>query len=1248
MKRAGFIFGIFVLYLTTGVIVLAATSVPNEIKQPGTQPGEAGNLESPDKCDNCHGGYDHAVEPTFNWQGSMMANASRDPVFWATLAIAEQDFPGSGDLCIRCHSTSGYYAGRSVPTDGSGLQAADATGVECDFCHKMTNTNQLEHPGVMNPPYIANDGGTPAIGYYGSGMAALSAGSAKLGPYSDADARHQWAQSLFHRDIDFCGVCHDVSNPAVGDLAHNNGTLPSGDPVIASGELGSPVELKAAFNNLPFQYGIVERTYSEYKAGALSKTLVSDYATLPADLQAGAIQAVSINGGDYADGAARYYSCQTCHMKAVTGYGANKANLPLRTDLPLHDMTGGNYWMPDVIKYQNSAGTLRLGGGLTATQISAIDAGKLRAQQQLELAASLSVSSNTLKVTNLTGHKLISGYPEGRRMWLNFKWYDTNGNLIREDGAYDTITVNINGAPTQVKSILNLDDPNTKIYESHPAMTQEWANQLLGLGYDPNLPLSFDRITGQPDYTLADLAAQAPGTAYKTFHFVLNNTILKDNRIPPYGFSYEEARKRNALPVPANQYGGTPGGTYNYWDTLTLNPPTGAVSGTINLLYQPTSWEYVQFLYEANDGSNTFLAQEGTNLLDAWLNTGMAEPYVMASTTWGAPQGPGAFSKNSPTNGATGVSTNPTLSWGTSGGATSYEYCLNTANVCNTWTSTGANTSVTLSGLNEGTLYYWQVRAKKDSQITYANGSETTLWSFTTMTTPPAAFNKSAPANGATDISTSPSLSWGTSTGATSYEYCYDTSNDDDCTGWSSTGTATSIALSGLSDGTTYYWQVRANNTGGITYANGSETAYWSFTTLTTVTPPGAFIKTAPLNGAAGVPTSPTLEWGASSGATSYEYCYDTSNDDACSTWTSTGTSTTKTLNGLSEGTTYYWHVRAINTGGTIYANGSATAFWSFTTLTTVTPPGAFNKISPENGTTGVSTSPTLEWGASSGATSYEYCYDTSNDDACSTWTSTGTSTSKALTGLSEGTTYYWHVRAINTGGTTYANGSATAFWSFTTPITPPGAFGKTAPLNNATNVTTSPTLEWEPSTGATNYDYCINTTAACTTWTSTDVSIQVVLSNLNEGTTYYWQVRAINSVGTTYANGSESAFWSFTTVTSIIPPSAFNKSTPVDGATDVPINLDLTWSTSTYATSYEYCLSLVNSCAEADWLTNGASISKTLSGLSNNTTYYWHVRAKNSMGTTYADGSPTALWSFTTTSQAAETWNIFLPLIIK
>lgn len=620
----------------------AALVVPNEIQQPGTQPGEVGNLESPDKCDNCHGGYNSAVEPAFNWRGSMMANAGRDPIFWATMAIAEQDFDGSGDLCIRCHSTGGWYAGRSTPTDGSGLMAGDADGVDCDTCHKMTNPAGSEYLGVMNPPFVANNELIPATGYFGSGMLSLWGGNEKLGPFSDAVARHQFLQSQFHRSKDFCGSCHDVSNPAVGDLAHNNGTQPTGDAVVASGVPGAPLDQKAAFNNFPYQYGVVERTFSEYYAGALSNTRVSNYTSLPADLKAGAVQAAfNSAGGNYLDGTPRYFTCQTCHMRAITGKGCNKAGVPTRSDLPLHDMTGGNTWMPDAIIYQNNAGTLRLGGGLTPTQISALNAGKSRALQQLQLAASLSLTGNTLKVTNLTGHKLISGYPEGRRMWLNVKWYDDGGALLREDGKYGPLTVSLNGLPAQVNSLLNLSDPNTKVYEAHYGMTQEWANQLLTLGYAADLALTYDRLSGEVDYTLGQLAAQEPGTAHETFHFVLNNTILKDNRIPTYGMSYDQARVRNALPVPADQYGGAgAGSTYNYWDAVTLNPPTGAASAQINLLYQSTSWEYIQFLYRANNGQNAFLGSEGANLLQAWLNTGMASPQIMASTMWGTPPAP--------------------------------------------------------------------------------------------------------------------------------------------------------------------------------------------------------------------------------------------------------------------------------------------------------------------------------------------------------------------------------------------------------------------------------------------------------------------------------------------------------------------------------------------------------------------------------------------------------------------------------
>jgi hypothetical protein len=630
------------LWVSAALPAYAAETVPTDIQMPGTQPGEIGNLEAPTKCDNCHGGYDAAVEPAHNWRGSMMAHAGRDPIFWATVAVAEQDFDGVGDLCIRCHSTEGWIEGRSTPTDGSALTRRDASGVACDFCHKATNPNDSEWLGVQNPPFVANDGGTPATGYYGSGMASLWAGNQKLGPYNDAEARHQFQQSQFHRSPDFCGMCHDVSNPAVGDLAHNNGAQVPLPPGSYSGVPGAPVDQKAAFNNVPYQYGIVERTFSEYKAGLLSTTLVSAYSTLPADLQAGAIQfayeraLIAGTNGNYADNSPRYFTCQTCHLPATEGKGCSKGGAPTRRDLPQHDMTGGNYWMPDAILYLDGQDKLRLGGGMTTDEISGLMDGKLRAMANLSRAATLSASGNTLRVVNLTGHKLITGYPEGRRMWLNIKWYDGGGALLREDGAYDWLTVSLDGDPISVRTIVDLHDPYLRIYEAHYGMTQEWANQLLALGYPSSLVLSYDRITGQQDYTLGDLAAQALGTCHETFHFVLNNYVTKDTRIPPYGMRYDEAMIRNALPVPANQYGDPgAGGTYDYWDEANLDPPAGAASATIDLLYQPTSWEYIQFLYLANNEQNVFLADEGEYLLEAWLNTGMAEPYVMTSATWG-------------------------------------------------------------------------------------------------------------------------------------------------------------------------------------------------------------------------------------------------------------------------------------------------------------------------------------------------------------------------------------------------------------------------------------------------------------------------------------------------------------------------------------------------------------------------------------------------------------------------------------
>lgn len=311
----------------------------------------------------------------------------------------------------------------------------------------------------------------------------------------------------------------------------------------------------------------------------------------------------------------------------------------MRADLPLHDLTGGSYWMPEAIQYLDNLGLLMLGGGLTAEETAAMNDGALRSRHNLTRAASLTVEGNSVRVVNLTGHKLISGYPEGRRMWLNVRWYDDTGTLVAEDGAYGDLQVVLDGVPTTVRTLL--DPSSTRVYEAHGAISQEWASQLLDLGYPLDMPVAFDRMTGALIASLIDVAAQPLGTSHDSFHFVLNNVVESDTRIPPYGMRFDEAQKRNALPVPADQYGNPgPGGIYDYFDLVDLSPPVGATYAEIDLRYQPTSWEYIQFLYLANNGTVGFLAFTGADLLEAWQATGMAEPEVMASATWGSPPAP--------------------------------------------------------------------------------------------------------------------------------------------------------------------------------------------------------------------------------------------------------------------------------------------------------------------------------------------------------------------------------------------------------------------------------------------------------------------------------------------------------------------------------------------------------------------------------------------------------------------------------
>ncbi|NWF80861.1 MAG: right-handed parallel beta-helix repeat-containing protein [Chloroflexi bacterium] len=88
-------------------------------------------------------------------------------------------------------------------------------------------------------------------------------------------------------------------------------------------------------------------------------------------------------------------------------------------------------------------------------------------------------------------------------------------------------------------------------------------------------------------------------------------------------------------------------------------------------------------------------------------------------------QFPGAFAKNLPATGAVGQPTSPTLSWSASAAASGYAYCLDATdnNQCDgdAWQA-AAGLSATVSGLQAGQTYFWQVRAQNDFGVTLADG----------------------------------------------------------------------------------------------------------------------------------------------------------------------------------------------------------------------------------------------------------------------------------------------------------------------------------------------------------------------------------------------------------------------------------------------------------------------------------------------------------------------------------------------
>ena len=514
---------------------IVATTL-RDMELPGTQPHEGAILADANDCAVCHGGYDAVNEPWNTWQGSLMGQAMRDPLFLACLTVAEQDAPSVGDLCIRCHSPGGWQEGRSVDTSGGLLNAKDFQGVQCDMCHRSVDPDYtLGIDPMEDEAILAQIDPLPL--HPGNGQFIQDPGNAKRGPYGDAEASHQFLESAFLRSGDQCGTCHDVSSPAwmrTGTFDYALDPLDQAHPTFDT------------YDMFP-----IERTYSEWKNSEYAVTGV--FAPQFAGNKPGGIVS----------------SCQDCHMRDVTAAGCNEPGAPTRDDLPLHDFTGGNTFIPDILDdlYPGEVDP------------AALSYAKDRATDMLQLAATLEGTPQPfglmVRVTNETGHKMPSGYPEGRRIWLHVRAVDESGTQVFESGHYDAATGDLT------------HDESIKIYEIHPGLSPAVAG-LIGLPAGPS------------------------------FHFVLNDTIYADNRIPPRGFTNAAFEDIQSAPVDYAYFDG------QYWDDTGYFLPADAESAYVTLYYQTTTREYVEFLRDANTTNDA-----GQVLYDAWVANGRAAPVVM-------------------------------------------------------------------------------------------------------------------------------------------------------------------------------------------------------------------------------------------------------------------------------------------------------------------------------------------------------------------------------------------------------------------------------------------------------------------------------------------------------------------------------------------------------------------------------------------------------------------------------------------
>ena len=637
-------------------------------------------------------------------------------------------------------------------------------------------------------------------------------------------------------------------------------------------------------------------------------------------------------------------------------------------------------------------------------------------------------------------------------------------------------------------------------------------------------------------------------------------------------------------------------------DYFQLNASTAVLSKVSSFTPSGGFGEVAWQIADNADGADFYVRNTSTQMMRVLTSTAPQVPVAPAAPTVVRGDGQVAVTWVAPANGGASISSY-TLDYSADSGS-------NWAN----WSSSisAGATSETVTGLTNGTAYVFRVAAT-NSIGTSAFSAQSAAATPAALASAPAFTTLTPGANNVALVWSAPSSNGGLAIS----DYLVEYSSNSGST-WSTfahtASAATSITVTGLTNGTNYVFRVSA-----ITPAGTGAASATSSPQLVAAAPgqPNAPTIT---NGN----TQATVNWVApvanGCAITAFRVDYSSNSGSTWSTFTSAAVGTSHTVTGLTNGTAYVFRVAASNCMGFGAASVASTS---------VTPNQTPNAVSSLTLTGAGSSTVTLNWSAvvsSPAVTDYQVEYSTNGG---ATWVTfndgTSTATSATVTGLTVGQNYTFRVTAINSVGAGSASSSSASIAAATVPATIASAPTVTATPGTATLTFSLPNDGGSALTTA-EVQYSLNGGVSWLTYSgSVGLTGTVEITGLTGGQAYVFRARTSNFFGASAWSAASSSV----TFMAATAPGTVTAVTPTPGSTAGTVNLSWAAPAANGSPITDYLVEY-SSDGGVTWQVfahpASAATSITVTGLTIGTQYQFRVKAINGVGAATVSASSAAV----------------------